>query len=417
MKKTFFAIFLLLILIFPILSAIEFEINSEFKQGETILAKVSGNFQEAILPVNILFYRGHVKVPFDFDVTQINEEFYIYALTTDKTPANYTISIEEVEYRKATQIIDDKIQKNFTILSDVADFSIDPGFALAKENFSIIVQNLQDSKISINVNNEKTETIKSGDIKQLNFETKAFSEESSLNFLELSTDNQNYQIPIYVLAEESVYEKQRYRFSPPELNISLITNENKQALFHIKNYGEPDIANITLSMSRELKPYMNFSVTEINDLESNKSAKILINLFSDKEITVEGYIKAKTSVNLKYLPVTINFLDDYEPLPGQDYIPVTQNTCENDLAGKFCTADEYCENQELIDAFDGKDCCLSECKSLENNDDNEESSTGKIIGWSIVILIIIFLAWFFLKKYKSAKGEINLLDIAKGKNK
>ncbi len=61
MKKIFFII--LLILILPAISAIEFDMKAEFAQGETLMAKVSGNFIEPIINENIFLYRGHIRVP------------------------------------------------------------------------------------------------------------------------------------------------------------------------------------------------------------------------------------------------------------------------------------------------------------------------------------------------------------------
>ena len=45
------------------------------------------------------------------------------------------------------------------------------------------------------------------------------------------------------------------------------------------------------------------------------------------------------------------------------------------------------------------------------------TSTGKIIGIVILILIIGVGIWFYKKKYKKAKKPANLLKIAKGKKK
>ncbi len=62
------------IFIIPIISAVEFEMNTEFDQGETLLAKISGNFLEPITAENVFFHRGHVRIPMVYDVKEIEIE-------------------------------------------------------------------------------------------------------------------------------------------------------------------------------------------------------------------------------------------------------------------------------------------------------------------------------------------------------
>ena len=92
--KTKILIILFILLLLPLISAVEFELKTNFSQGETLIAKVSGYFLEPILKENIFFYRGHVRIPMEYDVAEIGEEFYIYALLSDKSPNNYSIVIK-----------------------------------------------------------------------------------------------------------------------------------------------------------------------------------------------------------------------------------------------------------------------------------------------------------------------------------
>jgi len=147
--KKFITLFLILSLL-PIISAVEFDMKTEFSMGETLIAKVSGNFLEPVLKEDIFFYRGHVKIPMQFDVAKIHDNFYIYAQLLDKYPANYSIVIKNAMYMEAGKINEQDIVKNFSIINSTADFSINPGFIITQQDFFIKVQNLQDSKITIN---------------------------------------------------------------------------------------------------------------------------------------------------------------------------------------------------------------------------------------------------------------------------
>ena len=148
--KKIMIIFLALFL-FPIISAVEIDMKDSFSQGETLTAKVSGNFFKAISEQDVVFYRGHVRTSIVAFVTKINNDFYIYANLIDKSPNNYSIAIENAEYFEGSQIVEEDIVKNFSINENVADFSVDKGFVITEEDFFIEVLNLQDMEIAIDL--------------------------------------------------------------------------------------------------------------------------------------------------------------------------------------------------------------------------------------------------------------------------
>src|SRR3990167_2662125 len=101
MKKTLLILLFLSLIIIPTLSAVELKFtknSSEFKQGETLISYFSGNFLDQIISENVLFYEDHTRVPFDFSISKINNDFYIYTLLQDKEFGNYSIHIEGVRY-------------------------------------------------------------------------------------------------------------------------------------------------------------------------------------------------------------------------------------------------------------------------------------------------------------------------------
>ncbi len=446
---------LLFVFLFPIISAVEFDMKSDFNQGETLMARVSGNFLDNILFENIFFYRGHVRVPFLYDVAKINNEFYIYALLSQRQD-DYSIVIRGVRYMEGSQITDDEIIKNFSVSNQTAEFSIYPGFIIANEDFFIKVQNLQNYKIDIDVasssfdlKGEEPITLMSGEIKKIYFSIENLTQ-PTFEIIELSAENLQYEIPVHVFEVEGngvdgecildctgkecgddgcggscgtciapetcikgicVIEK-IFRFSPLELDVFIPTNYNKTRAVYLYNLGQDDLEDVSLSISEDLETYVSFSIDKIEELEAGSNIKIKLFLFSEEEIYLDGKIKAETDDETVFLPITLNFLKDYEPLDDEDeYDPSTDDfattkTC-SEKGGVICASDEEC-SIELVDAKDDK-CCLGTCEELK------KSSTGKIIGWTIVVVVGIFLIWFFKKKYKGAKKTVDLLKIGKEK--
>ena len=93
-------------------------------------------------------------------------------------------------------------------------------------------------------------------------------------------------------------------------------------------------------------------------------------------------------------------------MPGVNETIVRTKTCL-EINGTICDSDEKCEGK-TENAKDGV-CCIGTCKK------EDVSNTGKIIGWTIVVIIVLFLLWFFKTKYKGAKKEVDLLKIGSGK--
>jgi len=413
------------------MSAVEFEMKTNFSQGETLMAKVSGYFLEPILKENIFFYRGHVRIPMEYDVAKIDKEFYIYALLTGKNPDNYSIVIKNARYMKGSRVSEEDIAKNFSIIENTTDFSINPGFIITKSDYFIEVQNLQDYKITIQIKtaikNETSEkkgffdsllgigedeegnstTLMSGEIKKINFELEDIEQPTS-KIIQLSTENLTYVIPVYIFIKEVSEKKERgFKLEPSELNISMPTNSNTTRIIYLYNTGQETLTNISLSMPDSLKSYISLSVNEIEELEENNSIKIELYIFSEEEGGIQGNIKAKTGDEtlLTYSAISLNFLKDYVPLDEDDEIFITKPCSE--WNGTICGKDEECEGK-IKGAKDGN-CCFGTCKKIE------ESSIGKIIGWIVILVVAGFLIWFFKKRYKGAKKPIDLLKIAKGK--
>ena len=345
MKKT---ILILLLLTIPLISAVNIDMKNQFSQGETLIAKISGNFLEPIQKENIFFYKGHVKIPLDYDLAKINNEYYLYAQLGSKESNNYSLRIEDINYMQGANVVSEDVIKNFTITNDIADFKINPGFIIATHSFKIEIQNLQDSNIQVDINENKTETgpgffeslfgnlqestnsisLASGEIKNLEFD---LGNKTSFNFVRLSTKNITYEIPVYVFVSLAINAQEN-------TSVNSVVTENT--------------TNITNTTSQ--------SIPQENNIFYNQA-------------------EIKT---------------------------VSTKTCAEEN-GTICGEKEKCNG--TIEYSSDAVCCLGNCEIIQKN------NTGKILGWSMIVLIILAIMWFFLKKYKYASKEVNLLKIAKGK--
>jgi len=351
MKKI---LIILLLLILPLISAVEIDMKDEFDQGETLMAKISGNFLEQVKKENILFYREHVRVPLEYDLAKIDNEYYVYAELGNKEPNNYSLRIENVNYMKGATVMDDDLIKEFIITEEVADFSINPGFVITEKEFFIKVQNLRDFKIEIDIDENETETggslfeslfkgvqssdssveLYSGEIKELEFN---LGNETSFRFVELSTENITYSIPVYTFVTERA----------------------------TRDWGEEDEEDSETTEEDEEETTEEDSETPTGEETETPSEE------EEEEIKI-----------------------------------ASTKTC-SEMSGIVCGEGEEC-SVTIEYATDGV-CCKGSCNLVE------KSNTGKIIGWSMVIIIVVFVLWFLKTKNKRRKREPNLFKIAKGK--
>jgi len=416
MKK--FLLTLFFILITPSIFAVEFNINETFNQGETILVRVSGNFLNSITSENVFFYRGHVQIPMEFGISKIEGDYYIYALTSGKSSDNYSISIENVQYMKGSEIVKDNLVRNFSITNQSADFSVDPGFAVVSEDFYLEVQNMQDNEIIINVNTrpdnstgiisissdsstESSFSLNPGETKKINFHIG--EGKSSLQLIELKTENLTYKIPVYVFTSFEESQMGSFGFDPSILSVSASTNTAEKVAVYLFNSENLDLKDISLSLSDSLNPYVTLSKSKIASLSSNSGIQIELSFLSNAEKKVEGTIKAISGNKTALGVVSVNFADNYV---SQNETPsITKRTCA-EMNGTICDSDEECS----IESVYAKDsvCCLGTCKSAGSG------SAGKIIAIIISFVLVAGVAYFYFK-YKKAKKPVNLVEIAKGK--
>ncbi|MEK6844719.1 MAG: hypothetical protein AABX44_00520, partial [Nanoarchaeota archaeon] len=78
--KKWWIIFAFVILVLPLMSAIQIDTDSELNQGETLVVKFSGEFYKPILENNVYFYRNiYTAVPLEFELLKIEGDYYISA--------------------------------------------------------------------------------------------------------------------------------------------------------------------------------------------------------------------------------------------------------------------------------------------------------------------------------------------------
>jgi len=413
MKKSM-VMFVFALLTLQVVLAVELEMKTEFRQGETLIARISGNFLDPILMENVFFYRGHVRIPMEYDVAKINDEFYVYALL-DKPEEDYIISVENVRYMVGKDISTEDIKGYFHVTNETADFSVSPGFIVTEDDFEVTVQNLQDKKLNLTISDiygSYSIILLSGEIRKLSFELED-NDESEFSVLELSTENLIYQIPVYIYSSGKPEKPgvKNFRVEPSELKISMPTNYETKRILYLHNTGEVSLKNTSVFISENLADYLIFSIEEFDELNPNSSIRIELSFLSPPdEGLIDGKLTIKDGDTYSYTDILVNFIPGFVSDDGEEpaeVIVLINETCA-EKQGVICKIGEEECNGKTVSAKDDF-CCLGSCEEIK------KSSTGKIIGWSMILVLFLFLVWFFKTKYRSAKKKVNLLDFGKRK--
>ena len=457
-------IIVLALLMFPLISAIQMDIKKEFRQGEILIAKISGSFLEPIKENEIYFYRGYTQVPFEFELIKIKGDYYISASTKNKAAGNYSLIIKDSEYYvEGGKTSKEDIKSEFLVVGEYADFSVSPGVQISSEGeFSLELQNLKNNEITVTLGDEITASpkeenasgqigffdflfgggknnatnksseitgqvisisgndnlnsqiiLKSGEIKKIDFEFRDIPDET-LKKLSLTSDGFSQEIIIYVLSSKKTprQETSNIFFEQNFFNISISTSANATRIAYLKNNGETIFENVTFEISDSLKEYIALEPDLIEDFESNKTEKINLIISSKNESeTIIGLIKAKTSNSFyAYLDISLQIIPGYVPAnQTRNYTnnetPFILKPCR-ELGGRICGSGKECNITAEFSTDGG--CCLGICIEKKKN------PAGRIIAIAILVFLIVAYVWFYIKKYKKAKSKPDLLKVAEG---
>ncbi len=422
--KGVISLLVLLLIIFPMTSAVEFNLNPAYKSGETIITKISGNFLSSLAKENIFFYKEHVRVPVDYGIEKINKEYYLYASLEGKTEGNYSISVKNVQYMNGAETLSDDLVRNFSITNETADFSLKPGAIVSAGKFSLEIQNLKDEQLSIMVTtkiangSERDISVVAGETTAKLISVSLVSGESGKIYFEsgegfptfqkikLSSANLTYEVPVYIFSS-AIFSEDSYKIEPPEIISSIPSEKITKRTIFIYNSGDTEIENISMSLSDSISSFVNVSPAHVDSLAPNTNLPLELSFFSPGEIEASGTLKVNINgETMLYSQISLKFLRDF--VPANDSQQSSVKTC-GELTGKICKSGEACDSQ-IVYAKDNV-CCLGNCVSTK-----EKSPWGTIIGFAIFFILVVVGLWFYKTKYKKAGKPVNLLDIARGKN-
>src|SRR3989344_3927497 len=310
MKKSVMMVFCILVLS-GFVSAISTDLKANYDRGETIIAEIKGNILEPITKEQVDFIRGHVSVPFDYDLKKLGEKYFLWA-SAPTNENNYTLVIKDIvttENGKTTKI---NFEQNFSVAGNFSDYNIKPGFISTREDFSVDIYFNEDSENKINAGFPSREIILKPGKNTIEFSIEE-ANETGLYMIEIG----KYAFPAYIFVEEvngrQIGKKPMLRFEPERIASIMLIGEKSAYPFQIVNFGDWDVGDIEIDYDENI-----FSIDrETIGLKAKEGIELNASFIGDisEEMKIKGISRIITARAGGYafeLPVVINFTEKQE---------------------------------------------------------------------------------------------------------
>ncbi|MDD5193647.1 MAG: hypothetical protein PHF67_03605 [Candidatus Nanoarchaeia archaeon] len=392
-KKKTFLIVLSILLIISSVSALEIRLSADsYQPGETLNAEITGNFVSLKID-NVLIYNEGVPRPNPVisDLTYQDGTYYFYAILP-REEGNFSLRIEDSQYFEQENLKSNTIVKNFTIKkTNQSSFSINPGFIITDNDFSIRIKSLKDNQ-DMNINFEATQQIKNISLIE-GIETSVEFSISDLKPMKTFLLINNYKIPVFIVKagnETLITEQSDLKFYPSEITGTLLGGNSYYYELKLVNIGEKNLTGIEIFSNIEgiLEPDF------INSLKTKSYEKINFTITPEKEAkNISGKIMASVNKKNASLDVLFRITEKKEEV---NISTGSQIDC-NDI-GKQCADGETC-NGVMRESKQGP-CCIGGCIKI-----SQPSSYGFYIGILVFIVVIILLFFLYSKIKKKQKPK------------
>ncbi len=399
MKKE--AILILLIILLGVCSAVSLEIeNPNSQPEETFLAKLTGDFAEAIPKSNLEFYEKNRRVYPEHDIIFYGDTYYFYTYFTRE--ANFTIKINNILYRepelKSTNIEETlEVKKRPLENNKTQILSIKPGFIFTSEDAEITLSNKGTESLNITYDSNNI-TLKPGNYEKYIFKpTQAFSQ------LVINTYT-TFTIPV-IYAPLTTNQSQNQIFtgdlqpSITNLTIKLISGESKKQTLTLENTGNATIEDIVLTSNLSM-----LEIPEIDKLNAAESVDLDLEILSKEEGFFAGSLMINYLLNSeeKFIDIPIEVYVFPKDTP-ENQTTIKGQTCE-EINAISCKEDEKCKGiTAFTDTKPTKYCCKGTCVGEDSNN-NDDSGPNWYLG-ILIFAIAALLIFIVYKKFKTTSPE------------
>ncbi len=390
MKKSVLII-LLILLVFPLTSAISTTMKAVYQPGETMIIEIRGNILQPIEKSDVVFKRSNVAVAPIYDVKRVGDKYFLYAqLNAQQFNVNtaYTLFINNIDTTVNGVVTSVNFNQTFSLEGNISAYSINPGFAISSTDLEFIITSNLDQQQSINADfpSEQAITLNPG-ANQIVMPI----ESAAPGFRVINMGI--YQVPVMILGQGQTQQNVRLRIFPPRLESTILSGEAVTYPIQIINDGDTNVTGAYFDYDFNL-----FEITPsiIGTIAPNETKYFNLTL-RNADAPINNEITIRAGEFSKAMLLSINLTEN----ASQIITPYLNSSNINSLLycseikeGKFCAANEVCSG-ETSPSLDGQ-CCVGSCEV-------QEETSYSWVGWLFLVIAILIIAYIFLKYRKGKK--------------
>lgn len=407
MKERYVLLLLVCLLCISNSSGLSTDLKTSYQQGETMVVEIQGNLVEGLKASQVAFLRGHVKVPFKYELVKIEEDYFLWALAPLNANGTYTLSLENVATTVNGQKTSIMHYQNFSINDTTIPYAVEPGALVTTHDFEIVATSYTDTDLTIPLNFPVVgETVLAPGKNTLKFSIASLNKAQRID-LHIG----NYTLPVYVLKNETETPVKRYiRLEPSSFTRTHYKSESKITYsITLTNTGNQTYKNLVVEYNTAL---VSVNPTTIKELKPDASVSFNITILSTKsDIDDSISITSKESNVSLYLPLEVTFISNLST--GSNVTNGSDAYYCIELHGSICSSESSCEGVTKT-SKDGA-CCIGACVTAQKEPSN--AWIGYLIA-GLVILAGVYLYYryvqakdhgnVFAKKVDEAEKKVNL---------
>ncbi|MBU1988042.1 MAG: hypothetical protein KKD94_01000 [Nanoarchaeota archaeon] len=145
-KLVFFAGLVVLVMLVQGIYAVSSDLRDSYAPKETMIGEFSGGILAPIAREQVSVIRdGHIDVAVEYDIRKLGQGYYIWLISPQNT-GNYTLKVRDIIafVGGVPDVVD--YEKEFIVAGEIVDYSINPGFVFASDDFEIAATLYESSK-------------------------------------------------------------------------------------------------------------------------------------------------------------------------------------------------------------------------------------------------------------------------------
>ncbi len=390
-------LFLIFLFLLPLVNSFSTDLKQQYAPQETMIIALQGNILEPIQAANVEFRRANVLIPVEYEVKQINNQYFIWALAPAHQD-NYTLVLKDVATTREGVQETLRYEQNFSVAGNHTVYNLKPGVISARAPFNIEITSFADQDIIISTTfpYEQNLLLKPGK------NVFTFPVTSVRGNIVTTLPFGVYRVPAHLTGNASPEITTFVYFEPAHISRTIAHNQLATYRISVRNPTNQTYRDLVFAFDETvfvIEPDTPFALLPGGVHIVNVTLRKLFGTSLEEHLSLTIGDQSIT------LPIELSSTENGNV---SNQSAVFQYYCA-ELGGSACNGSMTCSGQ-LKSALDGT-CCIGVCKT-----DVEKNSSNAWIGYALGLIALLIIGFVFIR-YKRTKPEGLVVKESESKEK